>query len=203
MSVFYEEKKDLIKQCAVRTFRQYGYNKSTLDDIAKQLGMKKTTLYYYFKNKEDIFNEIIKDEVRLLIEDLNTIIKSRKDVSGKLLGVVHKLIYYGKERSTVYSISLETFLEIGEIINKSFLEIKYSIRDLIAGILISGVKTGELKKHNSAELAGHIIETLRAYEYKEYHSNLKVASIKDIELEHIEKRMSYILKLILEGLKTS
>ena len=203
MSLAYDEKRQLIKQSAVRTFSHYGYQKTTLEDIAGQLGIKKNTLYYYFKSKEAIFDEIVNDEFKVLCSDMKSIGESNKDTYKKLLSIMQKLIYYGQERSKVYSLSLETFFEIGEVINKSFKEIKESIRVIIADVLMQGVKKNELKKHDSNELADLLLETLRAYEYKEYHSNLKVNSFMELQLTHIEKNITTLLKLILDGLKAA
>jgi AcrR family transcriptional regulator len=43
-----------ILHAALRTFRAKGYHGTTLDDIADQLGVRKTALYHYFPDKEAI-----------------------------------------------------------------------------------------------------------------------------------------------------
>lgn len=201
MPVAYAEKKELIKRSAVKVFAHYGYQKTTLDDIAGQLGIKKNSLYYYFKSKEAIFAEIINDEFRVLIEELNKISKSDGPVKKKMNDTIHKLVYFGQERSSVYSFSLETFFEIGQIIHESFTEIKNSVIEILTDILKSGIKTGELKRHNSRQLAEHILGTLQALQYREFHSNPTVSSIKEIDLSVVENSFSYLLNLILNGLQ--
>ena len=59
-----EIRKDQIKTAALRCFSQYGYNKTTMDDIANAIGMKKASLYYYYKNKENIICETIDAEIK-------------------------------------------------------------------------------------------------------------------------------------------
>jgi AcrR family transcriptional regulator len=49
-----EKKKLEILQSAAEAFRRNGYSATTIDDIAKKLLMTKGSLYYYFKNKEEI-----------------------------------------------------------------------------------------------------------------------------------------------------
>src|SRR5574342_1372672 len=41
-----------ILRAALRAFRDKGYHATTLDDIAQQLGVRKTALYHYFPDKE-------------------------------------------------------------------------------------------------------------------------------------------------------
>ncbi len=46
-----------ILRAALRAFRMKGYHATTLDDIAEQLGIRKTALYHYFRDKESILYE--------------------------------------------------------------------------------------------------------------------------------------------------
>jgi TetR/AcrR family transcriptional regulator len=197
----YLQKKDLIKQSAARVFSHFGYHKCTMDDIADQIGIKKNTLYYYFDSKESIFNEILNDEVNALLNELKLIANQNTRVYKKLTNVFSKLLNYGKERSKVYSISLEIFIEIGEIINESFINFKKLITDEVAGILKNAIDTGEIKKHDYHQLADNLMETLRAFEYREYRSNKSKATVGEVELKDIEDRMNFITKIIIDGLK--
>jgi AcrR family transcriptional regulator len=45
--------RDIINS-AKKLMQQYGLKKTTMDDIAKAAVKSKSTLYYYFKDKEDI-----------------------------------------------------------------------------------------------------------------------------------------------------
>jgi AcrR family transcriptional regulator len=45
-----------ILHAALRAFRDKGYHATTLDDIAARLGIRKTALYHYFRDKEAILH---------------------------------------------------------------------------------------------------------------------------------------------------
>ncbi|WP_221392507.1 TetR/AcrR family transcriptional regulator [Dyadobacter sp. NIV53] len=47
-------------------FQRYGFAKVTMDDIAKAVHKSRTTLYYYFKNKQEVFMAIVMDESKSL-----------------------------------------------------------------------------------------------------------------------------------------
>ncbi len=47
-------------------FARFGYKKTTMEDIAMALRKGKSSLYYYFKNKEEIFQAVIELESELL-----------------------------------------------------------------------------------------------------------------------------------------
>ena len=49
-----ERRRGEILHAALRAFRRGGYHRTTLDDIARRLGVRKTALYHYFPDKEAI-----------------------------------------------------------------------------------------------------------------------------------------------------
>jgi TetR/AcrR family transcriptional regulator len=46
-----------ILHAALRAFRDRGYHATTLDDIARHVGVRKTALYHYFPDKKTILHE--------------------------------------------------------------------------------------------------------------------------------------------------
>ena len=52
-----EEAKSKIVEAARIVFAKKGYHNSTMDDVAKEVGVSKGALYSYFKSKEDILKE--------------------------------------------------------------------------------------------------------------------------------------------------
>lgn len=60
-------KKAGIKQAAKELFFRFGFSKTSMDDIARQSSLAKPSLYYYFPNKEAIFDEVVIDEAEQFI----------------------------------------------------------------------------------------------------------------------------------------
>jgi AcrR family transcriptional regulator len=57
-----------LRELALRLFAEQGYEKTSLREIAEQLGVTKAALYYYFKSKEDIVRSLVEDYVADLDE---------------------------------------------------------------------------------------------------------------------------------------
>ena len=57
-------------------FAKYGYKKTTMEDIANALRKGKSSLYYYFKNKEEIFQAVLELEEFILFSRLKEIVAS-------------------------------------------------------------------------------------------------------------------------------
>ncbi|NDG94170.1 MAG: TetR/AcrR family transcriptional regulator, partial [Gammaproteobacteria bacterium] len=47
-------KRDAILTAAGEQFNQYGFQKTSMEDIAQRLGVSRASLYSYFTNKDDI-----------------------------------------------------------------------------------------------------------------------------------------------------
>lgn len=53
-------KLDIILNAAQKRFGHYGLCKTTMNEIAADVGMGKASLYYYFPDKEAVFQAVIK-----------------------------------------------------------------------------------------------------------------------------------------------
>ena len=71
--------KNLIVESATKYFSKYGFHKTTMDEIANHIHKAKGVLYYYFKSKEELFNEVLKKELSDVKTELSKIIDSGKD----------------------------------------------------------------------------------------------------------------------------
>lgn len=79
-----ESVKASILEAARSLFAKYGYKKTTMEDIALELHKGKSSLYYYFKNKEDIFQAVIDWEQGVLLKKLHEVVESDKKPKDKL-----------------------------------------------------------------------------------------------------------------------
>lgn len=67
--------KDVIKSKAIELFSEKGFHGTTVRDIAHEAGCSLPMLYYYYNNKNDLFEEIVYNEFLSLIERLNNAIQ--------------------------------------------------------------------------------------------------------------------------------
>lgn len=65
--------KDRILKAAEETFAEKGYDAASVSEIAKRAGISKTQIFYYFENKKDLLNELIKDCMSSIIPYKNTL----------------------------------------------------------------------------------------------------------------------------------
>ena len=64
------ERAQRILDAAATLILRWGYNKTTLDDISKQAGIAKGTMYLHWKTREELFGALVKREKLGLAEDI-------------------------------------------------------------------------------------------------------------------------------------
>jgi AcrR family transcriptional regulator len=79
-----EETKNRIISVAEQKFSDKGFDATRVDDIAKDAGVNKALIYYYFKSKEDILNYLIDS----LFDDVTNIVM--EFVTGNVVPMIDK-----------------------------------------------------------------------------------------------------------------
>lgn len=122
---------------SVRLFSEKGYHGTSMRDIADNSECSLPMLYYYYKNKVDLFYEVAYNEFILLIERLN----EQVVIGGTIQETYYNAIKQRKELSSydkaVYKLSLKVWLGFdGESkVRKDLIEWENGRRDRTKKIL--------------------------------------------------------------------
>ncbi len=81
-----EQRADRILDAAAELMLRWGYNKTTIDDIARLAGVAKGTIYLHWKTREDLFLALMRREYVRLVEDIQQRIASDPE-GGTLQGI--------------------------------------------------------------------------------------------------------------------
>ena len=97
------EQKQKIIYAATRLFSRFGLEKTTMGDIAKAAKKGKSSLYYYFKSKEEVFAEVIKKEIAGLNTAIIEAIETEDDPYNKFRKFVDSRLNYLNEKADQYT----------------------------------------------------------------------------------------------------
>ena len=97
------EKKEKIISAATSLFSRFGLEKTTMEDIAKAANKGKSSLYYYFKSKEEVFAEVIKKEIAGLKTAIIEAIEKEDDPYNKFRKFVDARLNYLSEKADQYT----------------------------------------------------------------------------------------------------
>jgi AcrR family transcriptional regulator len=68
------DKRQMIVEAATKSFSLFGYKATTMDQVARLANVGKGTIYTFFKNKEELFEEIISKLVKEMIAEADAVI---------------------------------------------------------------------------------------------------------------------------------
>ena len=71
----HNDMRNTIVGIASEVFAKFGFKKTTVDDIAQALRKGKSSIYYYFSSKEDIFKAVVDKEADALREKIDKILR--------------------------------------------------------------------------------------------------------------------------------
>ena len=105
-----EDVRDLILDAAERLLIRFGYSKMTMDDLAREVGVAKGTLYLHFPSKEEVVLSRIDRMVDRLVGELRAIAASRRDPVIRLREMLMKRVIYRFDAARQYAESIDEML---------------------------------------------------------------------------------------------
>lgn len=63
-----DSKRDLIIAAGARVFPEFGYHKTTVEDVIREAGVARSTFYSYFSNKRELFIDVLTGKTNDIVE---------------------------------------------------------------------------------------------------------------------------------------
>ena len=135
--------REKIIEVAKKVFAKYGYRRTTLSDIADELGVTAPALYRYFPSKKELFKECIRSVANEVIGKILGEVERVSDPKEKLfvyfkakIGTISELFY-------IYNVTLdvarELKTEVEAIRDEKLVDTEF---DIIRSIVEEGMKKG-------------------------------------------------------------
>jgi len=83
-----QERPAEILDAALKVFAQKGFAAARMDDIAKEAGVTKGTIYLYFENKEAVFKSLVRESVGATIATVTAAAQAQQGSARLLLRMV-------------------------------------------------------------------------------------------------------------------
>ncbi|MCF6239723.1 MAG: TetR/AcrR family transcriptional regulator [Bacteroidales bacterium] len=182
----------MLLSAASGIFARYGYQKTTVDDLAKSAGKGKSTFYYYYKSKEEIFRDVIEKEAQILRMKLIESISIKGDALKKMKNYVITRLSSFDSLVNFYSALRDEALEHFDFIEN--IRSKYDAEqvNIIKMIFLEGIKNNVIELEDIDMAAESLAVVLKGLEYH---------LIFDKNSERVnEQRINKIIDLIFKGL---
>lgn len=139
-----EEIQEFILKNAKELFKRYGLKKTTMEDIAKSSGKGKSTLYYYFKSKDEIFEAVAKQEMGAFIDELKVEVMKVSHVQHRLKLFCTVGVRQLREKVNLYQIVFSELSNQMGLMHDLREKFKHTEIDFLKQILLEGVEKKEI-----------------------------------------------------------
>ncbi|MBN1107582.1 MAG: TetR/AcrR family transcriptional regulator [Bacteroidales bacterium] len=186
-----EEFRRRVITIAGQIFSRYGFRKTTMEEIARELKMGKSSIYYYFESKEEIFEAVVLHEANMLRNELTKAIKSVESPVGKMKNYVFVRMKAFEKLSNYYNAIFDKNLDHFDFIER--IRSRYDREELaiLRLILWDGARKKVFNVANSEYTALAVQTTLKGLEVPLFWQKKEV---------DIEKRLNAILDVLFNGI---
>jgi AcrR family transcriptional regulator len=186
-----EEFRKKIIISAGQIFSRFGFRKTTMDEVARALKIGKSSIYYYFSSKEEIFEAVVLSEANILRNELTKAIKSVESPIGKMENYIFVRMKAFEKLSNYYNAIFDKNLDHYEFIEK--IREKYDREEIaiLRLILYDGVRKKVFNIESSEYTALAIQTTLKGLEVPLFWKKRE---------DNIDRRLKAILGVLFYGI---
>ena len=159
MVVVKAEVRAQIVDVARKIFTRYGFRKTTMDEIATASRKGKSSIYYYFPGKEDIFKAVVEKEAGELQARLDKTIRLDASPLEKLKAYIFFRLHHVRTVENFYSALNEDSLSHLDFILEIRRDFDLEELKLVQGILEEGMQDGSFQL-SSSEIGAIAISTM-------------------------------------------
>lgn len=179
-----------IFEASMKLFAEKGYDATSVEEITATVGVAKGTLYYHFSSKEEIFNFLIDEGIKLLLNNIEIKIKKFDNSIDKLRAVILLQIRVLKKYESLIKIFLSQIwgddprsIRCKETVLKYIAEIEKIVKE--------GIEKKEIKPVDSNVISAEIFAVTCATMI------VKLNKKEEIDVKNLTKEFENIL----DGLK--
>jgi len=157
-----------IEQVARREFARQGFDATSIRQIAAEARITKPVLYYYFKNKRDLFLSLLEEAVAPLCDEVERIAAGDGTPRDRMTRIIAAVLRFAEKRPDEFRL-LHRAVERRER-EVQVLAQKYFRRNFraISGVLQEGVERGDFRSVNVPQATFSVIAILIYYLTREH-----------------------------------
>lgn len=193
---------ELILGAAEVLFARYGYERTSIEDIAQHLGIGKGSVYLDFRTKEDILSALLSRHAnQVLGQAQKKVDECRVSPLKTLIQILEEpcLMVYDLIKRDIHT--PETLLYTSVQFKGRFSSFFARKRALILELLQRAAAAGEIPQKNATDEMAQMIMMGTSSIYPPYLDNYS-ESTEPISRELLQKRAKILVRLIVSGLKT-
>lgn len=150
---------------SLKVFWRNGYEKTSLEDLLKCMGIKNSSFYQAFSSKEKLFIEVLtryratigRERLQILADEAKT---ARQSLEGYFDHLIYKTSRQGYPIGCFMSSTTRTLVDLDSVVGREALQSMATIEAAFAGVLARGRRQKEIPKRLEVEQAAKVLVTL-------------------------------------------
>lgn len=136
-----------ILEIAGKLFVDKGFAQTTMDDIAKEADYSKSTIYVYFKSKDEIYSHIILENMALLRNTIEQAIEKNTNIEDTFFAICNAHVNFQEENPLFFESMIHSNFEKNpdEQVYHQMLKLNNEINEIICDLLNSGIGKQKVK----------------------------------------------------------
>jgi AcrR family transcriptional regulator len=163
------EKHEKIRQklieSAEQIFSRFGFEKATMNDIADEARKGKSSLYYYFSSKEEIFKAVVETEAQRLKSCIAEAIEGVDDIKEKIRIYFTIRMNRFQELVNLYAAMRNDYLRKLDFIEKIRRNYDQEELEFIQELLTEGIENQVFSIKNVADTSYALASAIKGLEY--------------------------------------
>ena len=188
-----------ILNTAQELFGKYGFAKTTMNDIADQLGLSKASLYYYYPDKENIYLAVVtKEQVQFINMLHESIVKTENPVDILYLYVQIRIRYF----SVMLNLNrarFESIKRMNEAMKKSWKEFRKKEEIEIQLIFKKGIETGIFEIEKLDNTSSLFLDTFKGLIFY-YLKNKDFNFLNQTDFQALEEQLTLFTSIFIKGI---
>ncbi|MCK9918091.1 TetR/AcrR family transcriptional regulator [Microbacteriaceae bacterium K1510] len=153
-----ELRREAILRHALALFDLHGFANTSLDDIARETGIKREAIYYYFKDRAEILLCIIRPQTRSLVDGLEAVVKSDVDSTTKLYEAIRNHLQRFDRHCLEMTISLrDVYLDDAKEVRREMDKIWRQYESMWTQIVAEGQASGQFAEVGDPKMVAFAI----------------------------------------------
>jgi AcrR family transcriptional regulator len=160
-------KREQILDGAKRVFMRLGFDAASMNDITREAGVSKGTIYVYFQNKEDLFAAMVEQERAIFLATIRSVLATGDDIEKSLYDFGVSFLTHMTEEKVINA--MRTVLGVRERMPdlcRRFFKGPENLRTVVRDFLIRQVEAGVLKIDDIELAAGQYIDLVSGGYFK-------------------------------------
>lgn len=172
-------------------FARYGFKKTAMEDIARALGKAKNTIYYYFKDKDELFHAVAEVEIEKGKEELMKVAVMQVPAREKISAYIMTRMSVMQALANYYTALADEYFENYGLIEKIRTGIDREELSIIGKILKDGIQQNLFNIKKVDITAANIHKILKGLEHSYF---------KEKDIRNLKQEIDNLTAILLDGL---